>query len=98
MYEVEGVCGVMERRGAGRKENDSSQRISSCGNTYDELKFYSVNNKVHIIFSFVNISLQIGSILIGLNSCVNRKSFRCVFFFFLSLFCLPVKISLLYLS
>lgn len=57
MDEIGGVCGVVERRGAGPKENDSSQRISSCGNIYDELKFYSINNKVHIIFSFVNIRL-----------------------------------------
>lgn len=55
MDEIGGVCGVVERRGAGPKDNDSSQRISSCGNIYDELKFYSINNKVHITFSFVNI-------------------------------------------
>lgn len=54
MDEIGGVCGVVERRGAGPKDNDSSQRISSCGNIYDELKFYSIN-KVYIIFSFVNI-------------------------------------------
>lgn len=54
MDEIGGVCGVVERRGAGPKENDSFQRISSCGNTY-ELKFYFINNKVYIIFSFVNI-------------------------------------------
>ena len=39
MDEVGGLCGVLERRGAAPKERDDSQRISSCGNIYDELDF-----------------------------------------------------------
>lgn len=77
MDEIGGGCGVVKRRGAGPKENESYQRISSCGSIYEELKFYSINNKVYIIFSFMSIRyLGKSAILYSVES----KSFSCLLF------------------
>lgn len=44
-------------------------RISSCENVYDELKFFSINSKVYIIFSFVNIRYLDKLAIPGLSNC-----------------------------